>query len=135
LSLRDLFRRGVFMHVYLQAKLQAGYARSDRNMKDEIRSSGFTKDLIKSNVRGLRRTTSGLEWKRTKSAWSDYTNSTSYSEQDDIRKAEFVSSVVQEKRRDLVWDLGCNTGRCSLLASKQASYVVATDSDHLAVEI
>jgi SAM-dependent methyltransferase len=134
MSRRDLFRGGVFMHVYLQSKLQAKYGESKREITKEIRSSGFSKELITANVRGLKNIISKLEWKRGTSEWSHYAQNTSYTDQDSERKAEFVRAIVGERKRNLVWDLGCNTGRFSRIAAENSSCVVAMDSDHLAVE-
>jgi SAM-dependent methyltransferase len=133
-SWRDRLRSGVFMHVYLQSKLQSGFADSGRQVKKEIQSSGFSKELILSNLRKLRRIITNLEWKQASSQWSDYAKNTSYTELDTEKKIDFVKSVIGERKRALVWDLGCNTGRYSRIASENSEYVVAMDSDHLAVE-
>jgi ribosomal protein L11 methylase PrmA len=50
-------------------------------------------------------------------------------------KALFVARIAAARRRELVWDLGCNVGRFSLIAAPHAECVVAMDSDPLAVEI
>jgi SAM-dependent methyltransferase len=134
MSGRDFFRRGVFVDVYLQAKLQVKYAATNRQIKDELRSSGFKKEMIKTNLRRLTKIIHGLQWKRMKSEWSDYAVDNSYTDADSERKASFVREVAASKRWNLVWDLGSNTGRFSRIAAEHAQYVVAMDSDHLAVE-
>jgi SAM-dependent methyltransferase len=134
MSVRDRFRPGVFMDVYMQAKLQSRYADSDRAIRDDLRESGFSKQLIKANIRRLRNVISSLRWRRSTSQWSDYASHTSYTNVESVEKAEFVRSAVGSKPRRLVWDIGCNTGRYSRIAAEQASYVVAMDYDHLAVE-
>src|SRR5437660_9918280 len=72
MTLRDRLRAGVFADVYLQAKLQNKYATSPRELKSELRRSGFKKELIISNVRRLTRLVGALDWKRRASAWSKY---------------------------------------------------------------
>ncbi len=134
MSVRDLFRSGVLVDVYLQAKLQAKYAATNIQVKDELRSSGFRKEMIKTNLRRLTKIIRGLHWKRMKSEWADYANDNSYTDADSERKASFVREIAGSKKWNLVWDLGSNTGRFSRIAAEHAEYVVAMDSDHLAVE-
>lgn len=135
MSIRDLLRAGVFKHVFLQAKLENRYAATSRNLGGEIKNAGFQKELILVNVRGLRKLIQGLRWRRAHSAWSSYTDANRYDEPALNAKKEFVERSVTVKRRELVWDLGCNTGVFSRLAAKHAGYVLAADADHLCVEL
>jgi hypothetical protein len=134
MSFRDLWRSGVFMHVSLQAALQAKFAGTEKDVKKELKASGFHKELIQINVRKLTKLVSKLEWKQGQSTWSDYVSTNTYDEANRKRKADFVRKAVEDRPRDLVWDLGCNTGEYSRIASESAGYVVSMDADHLAVE-
>jgi len=134
MSFFDLLRRGVFMHVYMQCKMQARYARTQRDVKGDLRATGFNKGLIRANVRSLEKVLYRLRWKRAKSEWSQYENNTSYTEMDRGIKEAFVRNVVGSRHWGLVWDFGCNTGAFSRIAAEDASYVVAMDADHLAVD-
>jgi len=134
MTLRDMFRSGVFVDVYLQAKLQMKYAATTKKVKDDIKAVGFRKEMIESNIRRLTKVVKKLNWKRSKSEWSDYADDNSYSTQDAKIKEDFVRQAVHTNNWKLVWDLGCNTGRYSKIASENAQYVVAMDSDHLAIE-
>jgi len=134
MTLRDRLRAGVFADVYLQAKLQNRYATSPRELKGDLRRSGFKKELITSNVRRLTRLVGALDWKRKASPWSKYPENNSYSNEDAELKENFVRRIVSGQHRDLVWDLGCNTGRFSRVASENSGYVVALDGDHVTVE-
>jgi SAM-dependent methyltransferase len=134
MSLRDRIRPGVLSHVYLQAKLEARCSASQSNARKEIRTAGFSRDLIRNNLQGLLKTVKRLTWKQTESTWSEYTDQHSYSADDEASKEEFVSGALEKSRPGLVWDCGCNTGSYSRIASKHAEYVIALDSDHLAVE-
>ena len=135
MSTGDMVRPGVFMHIYLQAKLQARYSRSDRNVKSDLSQAGFNLDLIRTNLRNMTKLVRNLQWKRSQSAWSDYANRNSYSDADRDQKMSFVRDIVQEKRRSMVWDIGCNTGTFSRLAAANSDYVLAMDSDHLSVDL
>ena len=134
MSTLDFLRRGVFMHVYMQSRMQAKYAQTKKDIKGDLRSRGFNKDLIKANVRGLNKIIRKLKWKRVNSEWSDYASSNSYIDIDLDMKAAFVRDVVASRPWDLVWDLGCNTGAFSRIAAENARYVVAMDTDHLVIE-
>lgn len=128
------FKRGVFTHVYLQSRLVNRYAGKQQDVRKNIKSAGFNKELIKSNVRGLRKLVSGLEWNPKGSEWGDYTAFHNYSDEDARGKADFVAAAAAEVKPALCWDLGCNTGQFSVLAAEHSDYVVAMDFDHLAIE-
>jgi hypothetical protein len=134
MSLGDFRKKGILADVYLQAKLQERFASSDESVRGEVQESGFRKEMITSNVRRLKRIVSLLNWDPKKSAWSDYTTDNSYSREDEERKTAFVQDAVGRRRWQLVWDLGANTGRYSMLAASQSTYVIAMDHDHLAID-
>ncbi|HEY8370222.1 MAG TPA: class I SAM-dependent methyltransferase [Thermodesulfobacteriota bacterium] len=128
----DRLRPAVLLHVWLQARLQARFGGAA--VRDAIRSAEFSRAAIAANVRRLARTIRGLTWRRSRSTWSEYDRTHGYTEPDHARKAAFVSEAARARPRRLVWDLGCNTGRFARLAAETGAYVVAMDSDHLAVE-
>jgi hypothetical protein len=134
LGVRALARPGVFPHVYLQARAQAAYDSTRRDVRDDLRAAGFGVELIKANVRRLRRLVAGLRWTPGPSAWSDYAARTHYPAADAEQKRAFVRDVAMSREWGLVWDLGCNTGSFSRIAAERAKYVVALDADHVAVE-
>jgi SAM-dependent methyltransferase len=133
-SFRDRFRRGVLGNVWLQAKLDRSHGGTSENVRSNLKQAGFNKELIKANVRKLRKVVEGLTWEKGRSEWGDYTTFHNYSESDHARKEAFVAESVQATRAATVWDIGCNTGQFSRIAAKHAERVVATDIDHLAVE-
>jgi len=134
MSVRDLLRPGVFMHVYLQTKMQAKYAQTQKDTKGDLRAAGFNKALIKANANRIGKIIRGLTWKRARSQWSDYANENSYTETDRETKMGFVRNVVLSRPWNLVWDLGCNIGTFSRIAAENARYVVAMDADQLSIE-
>lgn len=133
-SLTDLLRPGIFGHVSLQAKLGARYGGMNKDIKGEVQKAGFNKEMVRTNVKGLKKLVSRLTWQRDTSTWSHYTELTHYSDTDTNAKKQFVTQVLKQQHRRLIWDLGCNTGTYSELAALHADYVVALDGDHLAVE-
>lgn len=134
LPARDLLRAGVLTHVFLQARLAARYASTSVDVKTELKSVGFHKEMIRANVRGLLRLVGGLERQGKRSEWSEYANDNSYTDADQAAKRDFVATVARSKAWSLAWDIGCNTGTFSRIAASGARYVVAMDFDELAVD-
>ena len=128
-TLKDIFRSGVLKDVFLHAKLQRRYAAGSANVKTSIKSAGFNKLLIQANAKRLRKIVAGLSWRGSGTHWKDYNNENSYLAADVVKKEAFVKEVVHSRRWQLVWDLGCNTGKYSKIAAVNADYVVAVDSD------
>lgn len=134
LGLAARLKAGVLSHVYLQARAQAAYGGTRRDVKADLRAAGFDSALIKANAARLRKLIAGLTWKRGRSTWSEYTKCGHYEAADAEAKRRFVGRAAATGDRRLVWDLGCNTGTFSRIAAEHARYVVAVDADHLAVE-
>ena len=132
LSFRDRFRRGVLTNVVLHAKLEARYA--DREVKQDLKRAGFHAELIRANARKLRKLVQRLEWKPGRTAWSTYGTTNPYDEADAAAKADFVREAAGLRRRNLVWDLGCNDGRYTRIAAENADYTLAVDADAAVVE-
>ncbi len=133
LSLRDLFRRGVFAHVYLHSKLEKRYAAAGRDVKSELKDAGFSAELVKANVKRVSKVVERLRWRPPKSEWSNYASVNEYEVEDVERKSRFVAEAASSRRGGLVWDLGCNDGRYTRIAAEHARYVVAIDSDPVLV--
>lgn len=134
MSYRDRFRKGVFPHVYLQSKLINAYSDSNRSIKKEVANAGFSKELIKVNVRKMKKLVFGLHWNKAKTEWSDYAQTHSYDDANFQKKIDFVRRSSEEKTRRLSWDIGCNTGTFSKILAENAQTVIAMDVDPLAVQ-
>lgn len=134
LTPRDWFRPGVFTDVYLQAKAEARYADTRRNVRGELRAAGFNSALIAANAKRLRKVIGKLRWTPGTSVWSEYATHNSYEAADAASKQAFVREVAASRRWRLAWDIGCNTGVFSRIAAEHAETVVALDADAVAVE-
>jgi SAM-dependent methyltransferase len=134
LSLRDLTRAGVLMHVVAHNALQRRYSANERNVRGALTEAGFDKSLIVRNVLNLRRIISRMTPAGGKTEWSDYARAHSYGEADFEAKRAFVRKAAGLHRWRRVWDLGCNTGTFSRIAAEHADYVVAMDGDRMAVD-
>ncbi len=133
-GMRDRLRAGVFSHVWLQALLERRYGGADRDLRGELGSAGFNRELVLANVRRLAKLVRRLDWKAGGSEWADYVDCHNYTPADHEAKRAFVEAAVQRSGARSVWDLGCNTGTFSDIAARRAGLVLAMDADHLAVE-
>ena len=57
-----------------------------------------------------------------------------YTDIDFKMKQDFIRKIVGLHPLRLVWDMGCNTGIFSKIASENSDYVVAMDADQLSIE-
>jgi len=133
-GVRDRFRKGVMSHVWLQSKLDRRFGGSSENVRSNLKSAGFNRELILVNVRKLQKLVKKLEWQATGSEWGDYSEFHNYSDEDHALKEGFISQAIADERPETVWDIGCNTGQFSRIAAAGCTRVVSTDIDHVAVE-
>jgi len=131
---RDRFRKGVFSHVWLQSKLDRRFGGSSENIRSNLKSAGFNRELILVNVRKMQKLIKKLEWKAAGSEWGDYTEFHNYSEDDHALKEDFIRKAISTETPQTVWDIGCNTGQFSRIAASGCKQVLSMDIDHLAVE-
>jgi hypothetical protein len=135
LSWSDIFKRGILSHVFLHAQLQARFNSPSGHVRDDLQKAAFSKDLILANIHGLQRLINGLTWNPPVAGWADYANQRNYSDTDYEAKRHFVREALQQKPRNLVWDLGCNRGDFSRLAGENVRQVMAMDADPGVVEL
>lgn len=131
---RDRLRPGVLTHAWLQAKLDRRFASTSRDVRTELKSAGFNRELILANLRKLRRLLAKLSWDGDGSEWGAYETFHNYSDSDHALKERFVDEAVAGSGANLVWDIGSNTGQFSRIAARHAGQVLAMDLDHFAVE-
>ena len=137
LSWHHKLRPRIFANVMLQAWLQRNFG--SRNF-GSIEDSGVAsaqprishKRLVKL-VTNIKKTIGGLRLPKSESPWEGYDADSPYSQEARVVKERFVDRVLQLHNPDVVWDLGCNTGRYSLIAAGHARYVIALDGDPGAV--
>jgi len=99
-----------------------------------LRSVEQAQFVLSSILRGLRRRLDRLEPPRgSRSAWSAYETESRYTERDREAKDDFVRTALRQHQPSSVLDLGCNTGRYSLLAAAGGARVVAADADGVVV--
>jgi hypothetical protein len=131
MSVRDRFRRGYLLHVFLHARLER---RADRKAAPRTHRAGVGKAVITANVRAMRRLVARLRWDPAAGVWLGYSEHHSYSPREAAAKDEFVRRVAASSHWPTVWDLGCNNGRHARIVAPSAELVVAVDSDHATVD-
>jgi len=135
IPLRRRYMPGLFMHLLLHARFQEA---ADR--KEDIGRSGPAKkprlsdDGLIGLIRSLRRTVSGIRWKRSSAIWEGYGDIRTYGAGDVARKAAYVERVVERINPGVVWDLGANTGEFSERAASRGAFVVSIDGDPACAE-
>jgi SAM-dependent methyltransferase len=67
------------------------------------------------------------------SRWSDYTEESNYSPRYQAIKRDLIRDILCAYKPKRVLDIGCNTGRFSILAAKLGAKVIAIDSDPVVI--
>ncbi|TDB70648.1 methyltransferase [Micromonospora sp. KC723] len=141
-QMRRLFRGarrllpGVPTHVHLHGAMQRRHAgASSADVRAQLRSAGYSRELALATVRGLERLIRRLDHREESSHWVDYQRTCSYTAPDRVEKERFVETAVQAAGGPrLVLDLGANDGRYARIAARHAAVVVAVEQDPAVVD-
>jgi len=125
------FNTGALLHVRLQARMEARM--SDRAVREDLKSAGFSSELILANVRKLRSLVESLHWEHNVEGWSDYGSCTHVSRDRDA-KSEFLESVIERVGPRRVLDLGANDGHFSAIAAAAGAQAIALDGDEAVLD-
>jgi hypothetical protein len=135
LSGRDRLRRGVLTHVALHARLERRHAADSRKeIRKDLRKAGFKPEIVRANVRRMRKLVERLRWSPGETAWTGYAENRGYADADRAAKDAFVEQAAAARRPRLAWDIGTNDGAFARLVAPHADAVVAMDFDHETVE-
>jgi hypothetical protein len=138
MSFRDRFRKGTTTHVFIHARLDRSYSKRGRtggDIKKELKSAGFGKELIRANVRKVRKAVEAADWSPPASVWTAYRGDNTYEDADNQAKAAFIKDVAGRREWNLAWDLGANDGHYSRILAEHARTVLALDLDPSTVEL
>jgi SAM-dependent methyltransferase len=130
LPLRSRSSLWVNVHVHMSAA---------SNTRSAVRKrSSFDKNSYVFLLKSLLKFISKLEKPTTRTVWGDYTNLTSYAEEDMQQKTTFVKQFIEENKIRSLIDLGCNDGFYSQLAFDSQNngnniFVVGVDGDEEAI--
>ncbi|HEU4319083.1 MAG TPA: class I SAM-dependent methyltransferase [Acidimicrobiia bacterium] len=119
-------RPTAMMHVSLQARMEERM--SGAAVRGELRTAGFSADLILTNVRKLRKTIAGLIWDGSGEGWVEYDQCTHVG-RDRESKGEFLRVAIDRHHPERVLDLGANDGFFSEIAAQSGATAIAVDGD------
>jgi len=135
IPLRRKYMPGLFMHLFLHARFQAAAdRREDVGRSDRVKKPKLSDDGLIALIHSLRRTVSGIRWRRSSAIWEGYGHIRTYNSGDVTRKAAYVERVVEQVNPTVVWDLGANTGEFSEIAASRGVFVVSIDGDPACTE-
>ncbi len=126
--------RGAFLDVTVQAWLNRRFGKSSESESKTARETRISKEQIAAGVRRLRRTLQNLRGPKMPSAWIEYEGEKTYTAEGEQFKDEFVDRWIAKISPGTVWDMGCNTGRYSEIASRHSDYVIAMDNDPAVID-
>ncbi len=127
-------RKGRFTHVVLHAAAQNRFADTKVDVKKEAGKAGMSAQVLHVTLTKLIKLVEGLSLGDKKSTWSEYSERGHYVESSLDEKQTFVRDAVVSAHRSQVWDIGCNDGIFSRIASAHAEHVVAMDADPLVID-
>ena len=131
---RNLLRKGVLRHVFLQAVMEQRVTSATETTKQELAKAGYDVAITRAVATKLLALVTSLRSKRAASGWADYRSTCSYSDADTEAKRLFVGDVADRLQPGLVWDLGCNDGAFARLVAPSSTAVVAVDGDDVVVD-
>ena len=130
------FKRGVPSHIWFPATVERRMRRRSRTKAPTASIRTQSRTSLLALLDDLRRLVSGLRFRAGESShWASYSETHSYRDDDFDRKMAFVEKHTADRRPDLLWDLGANTGEFSRVSARHSGLVVAVDSDHQAVDL
>lgn len=117
-------------HIHLHARSQKHFAgKAVATGSHEMSRLGFI-GLVGSLESSVRK----LKWQPRGTAWAEYYEDASYSEEALDQKKRIVAEFLDKANPDTVWDLGANTGLFSRIASRRGMRTISFDMDPAAVE-
>ena len=128
-------RYSILAHIHMHARSQEKHgdvARSNRN----VSSVNLSKSMLIALITSLQNAVEKISIKEVSTEWGDYYQDTNYSPEAMRHKETIVDDFLGRytNSRQLIHDLGANTGVFSKIAARHGKYVVAHDIDEIAVE-
>lgn len=126
----------LFMDVFLQYYFQKSASNKNAALKQKLGKEGsdITSQII--NLKRLQRKIDKISRAHKPIGhWMDYINKNTYSLKAEEEKVNYIQNFLKKNSPQTVLDLGCNTGRYSLLASESGAEVIAVDFDHDSIDL
>lgn len=130
-------KKGILSHIVFPAIVENSISKRERDAApiQQRTPHKHTKSMVIGLVQSLSRLVKKLSNKIEHTDWSLYDKTHSYQDSDLNAKKAFVLKHASEKKRDQIWDIGCNTGTFSKVCSKICNQVISIDGDQNAVEL
>ncbi len=126
-------RPGLLVHVHWHAGAQARHA----NRPQDLRTArgALSRQALLGLLDSLSGAVKGLRWEPRGSAWSDYYEDNTYTDEAMAHKLQVVGEYLEVSAPATVWDLGANTGRFSRMAADRGAHTIAFDVDPACIDI
>jgi len=129
-------RPALLLDVFLQYYFQKSSANKNAALKQKLKKEGSDTTSQVINLKRLLRKISKISLAHKPIGhWADYINENTYSTEAEEEKVNYIKDFLKEHAPQTVLDLGCNTGRYSLIASESGADVIAVDSDHDSIDL
>ncbi len=122
----------IFLNLHLHSMSQKKFA--DHPVPPN-QGKGFSRTAFLGLIESLEGLIQGLKWDFPKSPWSQYYETTNYTEEAALQKSRIIEDYLSIVKPNMVWDLGANRGLYSRLASRTGIMTIAFDGDEAAVEL
>ncbi len=130
LTFGSFFNLHLLIHIHLHSRFQKKYDLSLKKNNSRVTFSGLF-GIIDS----LETCISSLKFSSRKGFWKKYYDCNNYSLSSIEEKKLLVSNYLDQIKPKTVWDVGCNRGDFTHLASSKGAQVIAFDNDHASVEM
>ena len=114
------------LHVSLQARMEEKM--SGTAVRGDLKTAGFSADLILANVRKLEKLVHSLVWDGSGQGWVEYEACTHVG-RDRETKGKFLQTAIDRHHPGRVLDLGANDGHFSEISAAAGAVAVAVDGD------
>lgn len=128
---RSILNSGIASHIILHSKFQKNNSEEIGSKKDNVKVS---KSSLMAMLQHIEDCIVSLNSKSEKSNWTEYAINNTYSKEAVSIKEQTIIKWLEQNKVKNIYDLGCNTGNYSLLASKYGDHVLSIDSDHNCIE-
>lgn len=141
LSFFDFIKKPSFVIKLVFLRMVENFLEARPSLKKSLRAkveelaskNQISKKVKVKYIQSLRRKIEGLCISKSDDVWSRY-----YEKQDVDhnyeKKCEQITELVQKFKPKTVADLGCNTGRFSIIAAKNGARVYAVDSSEICID-
>ena len=130
----------VLIHMILPNFFEKRHRRKlNKESTNIMKQPNLPKHAFLSMLQRLRRWVASLEAPQSNASktsdWVNYASTNSYSIPETEFKTQFVADFASKVRPNMVWDLGCNSGKySSVMLSNGANSVIGFDSDPATVD-